>query len=55
MFLCYSWFAIRRDFVITQDVPGPSEARNSNGAKPVRPSVRHGFKHFNYLYLFFSV
>ena len=45
--LCHSWLAIWRDFVITQDVPWPSQARNNIWAKPVSPSVRCSYKHFN--------
>ena len=45
-FLCHSWLAIWRDFVITQDVPWPSEARNSVWAKPVSPSLSFSLKLF---------
>lgn len=36
----HSWLAVRRDSVITQDVPGSSETRNNNRAKSVSPSIK---------------
>lgn len=45
-FICHSWLAIWRDFVIAQDVPWPSEARNGIWAEPVSPSVSFGLNFF---------
>lgn len=47
VFLCHSWLAIRRNFVIAQNVPWSSEAWNSIWAKPVNLKFWIGLKLFN--------
>lgn len=47
IFSPHSWFAIWRDSVITQDVPGSSETRNNYRTKSVSLSIEVDFRHFD--------